>query len=599
MMMRFVRVSTLLALGLLTSASVLPVAAAAQMPATPPAYQAAQSADANIKALYEAEWAWRQAEFDRTGPGRGASGAKLPSVTPETYARRLAYWDRALAEYSQIPLDKLSHEERINAEVWFASVSAQADNIRFRTYEAPFNSDTFFWTLNARQGFRTVEEYSNYLARLRDIPRYFGEQTVNMKAGVKRGYTVPYVSTIGRDKTMEPYTRADETNPLYDAFRDMPEAIPAVEQARLKAEAMTVIRSVAVPEYSKLLTFFRTEYQPRARRDFAAWSLPDGKAFYQSRIREFVTLDMTPEEIHQLGLKEVARIRADMEKTMRGSGFTGTFPEFLVFMRTDPQFYAKTPRELLSYSAYVSKKADGKLKDFFAVLPRYRHAILPVPDAVAPIYTSGRGGLDSCLMNTYDLPSRPLYNLPALTLHECTPGHSYQAAAALEAPPRPDFRRSTGFSGYGEGWGLYTEWLGTKMGIYETPYEEFGRQTFEMWRAGRLVIDTGLHTQGWSRQQAIDYLKTNTALAQLDIENEVDRYIAWPGQALAYKIGELKMREMRALAEKELGADFDQRTFHDTILNMGSVPLTTFEREMRAYIAAEKARVVAKTASGK
>ncbi|MBP2159332.1 MULTISPECIES: DUF885 family protein [Asticcacaulis] len=592
-MTRAVRVSVLL--GLVCSVSILPVMASAQtVPVSPPAVQAGVSADANLKALYEAEWAWRQAEFGRSIPGRGADGPTLPSVTPETYARRLAYWDKALKMLDQIPVDQLSHDERINAEVFRASLTTQANNIRFKTYEAPFNSDSFFWTFNPRTPYRTAEEYRNYLGRLRDIRRYFAEQTVNMKAGLKRGYTVPYVSTVGRDKTMEPYTKADETNPFYDAFAQMPETIPADEAAALKAEARTVIRDVVAPEYTRLLTFFRTEYQPRARRDFAAWSLPNGKAFYKARIQEFVTLDMTPEEIHQLGLKEVTRIRADMEKTMRDSGFKGTFAEFLVFMRTDPQFYAKTPRELLSYSAYVSKKADGKLKDFFAVLPRYRHAILPVPDAVAPIYTSGRGGLDSCLMNTYALESRPLYNLPALTLHECTPGHSYQAAAALEAPPRPEFRRYTGFSGYGEGWGLYTEWLGTKMGIYETPYEEFGRQTFEMWRAARLAIDTGLHTQGWTRQQAIDYLKDNTALAQLDIENEVDRYIAWPGQALAYKIGELKMREMRSLAEKELGADFDQRTFHDTILNMGSVPLTTFEREMRGYVDAEKTRVAKK-----
>lgn len=597
--MGYMRVPALLSLGLLCGISLLPVAAAAQTsPASPPALEAGKSADDNLKALYDAEWTWRQETFGRGGPGRGVMGAKLPSVTPETYARRLAYWDKVLASLDQIKVEDLSHDERINYDVFRASVDAQATNIRYRTYEAPFNSDTFFWTLNARQGFRTAEEYRNYISRLRDVPRYFAEQTVNMKAGLKRGYTVPYVSTIGRDRTMEPYIRPDESNPLYDAFRDMPETIPAAEQAQLKREALSVIRETAVPAYSRLLTFFRTEYQPKARRDFAAWSLPDGKAFYQSRIREYVTLDLTPEEIHQTGLKEVARIRADMDKTMKAAGFTGTFPEFLVFMRTDPQFYAKTPRELLSYSAYVSKKADGKLKDFFAVLPRYRHAILPVPDAVAPIYTSGRGGLDSCLMNTYDLPSRPLYNLAALTLHECTPGHSYQAAAALEAPPRPEFRRNTYFSGYGEGWGLYTEWLGTKMGIYETPYEEFGRETFEMWRAARLVIDTGLHTQGWTRQQAIDYLKENTALAQLDIENEVDRYIAWPGQALAYKIGELKMREMRALAEKELGSDFDQRTFHDAILNMGGVPLYTFEREMRAYIASEKAHIAAKS-SGK
>jgi uncharacterized protein (DUF885 family) len=226
----------------------------------------------------------------------------------------------------------------------------------------------------------------------------------------------------------------------------------------------------------------------------------------------------------------------------------------------------------------------------FGTLPRYRFTIKPVPDAIAPIYTSGRGGLSACLMNTYDLKSRPLYNLTALTLHECAPGHSHQAAVALEAPDRPPFRREAYFSGYGEGWGLYTEWLGSKIGMYETPYDEFGRQTFEMWRAARLVIDTGIHSQGWTRQQAIDYLSQHTALAELDIKNEVDRYISWPGQALAYKLGELKIRELRARAETELGPKFDQRPFHDTLLAMGSVPLPVMESEMLAWIDAQKAK---------
>ncbi|MPT48200.1 MAG: DUF885 family protein [Sphingobium sp.] len=560
--------------------------------ATPPAAQAGQTADQRLKALYDAEWIWRQAEYGRGG--EDGAGRSLPSVTPQTYAKRLAYWETVLKELDKLPLTQLSHEEKINYDVFRTFIEAEVNQIRFKTYETPFNSDSFFWTgMNPRTPFRTAAEYRDYISLMRDIPRYFDENTVNMKAGLKRGWTVPYVSTIGREKTMEPYTKADMSNPFYEAFAQMPDSVPADQQAALKAEAQAVIRDVVAPAYTKLHSFFTKEYQPKANRNIAAYSLPDGKAFYKARMKEFITLDLTPEEVYETGLKEVARIRADMEKTMKESGFKGSFPEFLVFMRTDPQFYAKTPRELLSYSSYVAKKADGQLKDFFKVLPRYRHSILPVPDAVAPIYTSGRGGLDSCLMNTYDLPSRPLYNLAALTLHECTPGHSYQAAAALEAPPRPEFRRTTYFSGYGEGWGLYVEWLGTKMGIYETPYEEFGRQTFEMWRAARLVIDTGMHTKGWSRQQAIDYLTENTALAPLDIKNEVDRYIAWPAQALAYKLGELKMREMRGLAEKELGADFDQRTFHDTILNMGGVPLTTFESEMKAYIAAEKVRIAA------
>jgi uncharacterized protein (DUF885 family) len=313
--------------------------------------------------------------------------------------------------------------------------------------------------------------------------------------------------------------------------------------------------------------------------------MPNGPAYYQAMIEKFTTLTLTARQIHDIGLAEVARIRAEMLVTMQRAGFTGTLAEFMTFLRTDPQFYAKTPRELLSYSAYVSKKADLKLSETIGTLPRFRHGILPVPEALAPIYTGGRGGLEACLMNTYNLPARPLYTLSALTLHECTPGHSFQAALAREGPARPPFRNGTSFSGYGEGWGLYTEWLGTIMGIYETPYEDFGRLTYEMWRACRLVIDTGIHQFGWTRQQAIDYLKAHAALSDHEIGTEIDRYIAWPGQALAYKLGELQIRRHRKEAEAKLGAAFDQRLFHDAILALGSVPLPVLEERIAKFIA--------------
>jgi uncharacterized protein (DUF885 family) len=314
----------------------------------------------------------------------------------------------------------------------------------------------------------------------------------------------------------------------------MPATIPAGEQATLRAEATTVIREAIAPAYTRLLTFIRTEYLPGTRTTLGASSLPDGNAFYKAMIEKFTTLDLNAQQIHDIGLAEVARLEAEMRTVKEKSGFTGTMPEFFNFLRTDPQFYAKTPRELLSYSAYVSKKADWKLAEFIGFLPRFRHGIRAVPDALAPIYTGGRGGLESCLMNTYNLPARPLYTLASLTLHECTPGHSFQAALALEGPERPPFRRAAGFSGYTEGWGLYTEWLGTLMGIYETPYEDFGRLTYEMWRACRLVIDTGIHQFGWSREQATEYLRSRAPLSEHEITTEIERYIAWPAQALAY-----------------------------------------------------------------
>ena len=561
--------------------------AAAQTPAP------ASSADARLRALYTAEWEWRRTELARGdgpeegGPRRdGPAADHFPRVDAPAQQARLAYWTRLLASLDSIPFAELSPEEKVNAAVFRTSIQALANDVRFGTFEAPFNSDTFFWTqFTPRQGFRTAEGYRRYLALLRDVPPYFDAQIANMRAGLARGFTVPRVSVLGRDKTIEPYVKADSANPLYAPFKQIPATIPAAEQAALRAEAAAVIRDLVAPAYAKLLAMIRTEYLPKARTSLAATAMPGGEAYYKAMIEKFTTLDLTARQIHEIGLKEVARISAEMEATMRKTGFKGAMPEFMTFLRTDPQFYAKTPRELLSYSAYVAKKADGKLRETIGFLPRYRHGIVPVPPELAPIYTGGRGGLDACQMNTYNLPARPLYTLAALTLHECTPGHSFQAALALEGPERPPFRRGTSFSSYGEGWGLYTEWLGTIMGIYETPYEEFGRQTYEMWRACRLVIDTGIHQFGWTRQQAIDYLKRYAALSEHEITTEIDRYIAWPGQALAYKLGELQIRRHRREAEEKLGPAFDQRKFHDAILALGSVPLGVLEQRMARFIA--------------
>ena len=554
--------------------------------ASPPAatQRVTNSADAQLRALYTEEWNWRQKEMARGGED-GASD-RFPRVDAASQQARLEYWTRALATLETISFDALSPDEKVNAQIFLASLRALVSDVKFRTYEAPFNSDTFFWTdFTPRQGLATAAAYRAYLGRLRDVPRYFDEQIVNMRAGLARGYSVPRVSVVGRDKTIEPYVKGDSTNPLYAAFTQMPPSIPAADQEAMRAEAATVIREVVAPAYARLLTMMREEYLPRARTTLAATALPDGQAFYQAQIEKHTTLSLAPQQIHDIGLREVARIQAEMEATKDKANFKGTMAEFFRFLRTDPQFYAKTPRELLSYSAYVVKKADGKLAETIGFLPRRRHAIRPVPDALAPIYTGGRGGLDGCLMNTYNLPARPLYTLAALTLHECTPGHSFQAALALEGPERPPFRTATSFSGYGEGWGLYTEWLGTVMGIYETPYEDFGRLTYEMWRACRLVIDTGIHQFGWTREQALGYLRDRAALAEHEITTEIDRYIAWPGQALAYKLGELQIRRHRREAEEKLGPKFDQRHFHDAILAIGSVPLPVLERRMAQFIA--------------
>ena len=545
------------------------------------------SADARLRALYTEEWNWRQSEMAR-GPG---AGDRFPRVDAASQETRLAYWTRTLATLDTIPFDQLSSEEKINAQIFRTSLRALVSDIHYRTYEAPFNSDTFFWTdFTPRQGFANAAAYRSYLARLRDVPRYFDEQIANMRAGLARGYSVPRVAVLGRDKTIEPYVKADSTNPLYAPFADMPASLPPAERDALRAEAAAVMRDTIVPAYSKLLAMMREEYLKKARTTLAAAAMPDGEAFYQAQIEKHTTLTLTPQQIHDIGLREVARIDAEMVAVKDKAKFKGTMAEFFKFLRTDPQFYAKTPRELLSYSAYVAKKADDKLSTTFGLLPRRRHGIRPVPDVLAPIYTGGRGGLEACLMNTYNLPARPLYTIAPLTLHECTPGHSFQAALAQEGPPRPAFRNGTSFSGYGEGWGLYMEWLGTEMGIYETPYEDFGRLTYEMWRACRLVIDTGIHQFGWTRERAVSYLRDHAALADHEINTEIDRYIAWPGQALAYKLGELQIRRHRREAEEKLGAKFDQRRFHDAILAIGSVPLPVLEARMTQFIADESAR---------
>ena len=546
------------------------------------------SADARLRALYTEEWNWRRQEMARSSDQPGEEGAadRLPRVNPAAQQVRLAYWRRALTTLDSIPFDELSPEEKVNAQIFRASIRTLSNDITFRTYEAPFNSDTFFWTdFTPRQGFVSLSAYRAYLGRLRDVPRYFDEQIANMRAGLARGFTVPRVSVVGRDRTIEPYVKGDNANPLYAPFAEMPSSISAADQAEIRAQAETVLGEVVAPAYDRLLTFMRTEYIPNARTTLAATEVADGDAYYQAMIEKFTTLTLTAKQIHEIGLKEVARIEREMEATKQRAKFNGTMAEFFQFLRTDPQFYARTPRELLSYSAYVSKKADLKLGETIGFLPRRRHGIRPVPDSIAPIFTGGRGGLDACLMNTYNLPARPLYTLAALTLHECTPGHSFQAALALEGPERPAFRRGTSSSAYGEGWGLYTEWLGTVMGIYETPYEDFGRLTYEMWRACRLVIDTGIHAFGWSREEATDYLRTRAALSDHEITTEVERYIAWPGQALAYKLGELQIRRHRREAEEKLDSRFDQRHFHDAILAIGSVPLPVLEQRMTQFIA--------------
>ena len=566
-------------------------------PAQAPTAEGATPADARLRQLYDGYWQWQVEEQGRVPDGEGGytSGDRLPRVDPASQLRRLERARQTLAQLDAIPVDRLSQTEQVNAAVFRTILDEAITDGRFREWEMPFNSDSSFWTyLDERRALRSADDYRRYIARMRDIPRYFDEQFENMRAGLARGFSVPRLTIEGREHSIASFvTDEAEANAFYAAFRDMPATIPAAEQESVRAQARTAIRDSVIPAYARLLDFYRDEYLPRTRTTVSAQALPDGDAYYRAQIRKFATIDISPEEAHRIGLAEVARIDAEMRRTMRESGFTGTFEQFLHFLRTDPQFYAETPEELLMVSAYVAKRVDGAIGDTIGFLPRRRFTIIPVPEALAPFYTAGRGGLESCQMNTYNLPSRPLYQIPALTLHECAPGHSFQAALAEERDQVPDFRRYTYFSGFGEGWGLYTEWLGIEMGIYRTPYENFGRLSYEMWRAARLVIDTGLHLHGWSREQAIDYLAGHTALSRHEVETEVDRYISWPGQALAYKLGEMTIRRLRGEAEAALGPAFDRRRFHDAILALGSVPLPVLEARIARFIAEERERPAA------
>jgi uncharacterized protein (DUF885 family) len=422
---------------------------------------------------------------------------------------------------------------------------------------------------------------------------------VLMREGLELGITQPRVILEGRDGPIKAQlVESADQSPFFTPFQSIPESIAGGGKAELLATADKVIAGEVIPAYQRLYDFFQEEYIPGARESLGASELPNGDRFYQSQIQLYVTLDMTPDEIHQIGLQQVARIRGEMQAIIDELGFEGDFAAFLQFLRTDPQFYAKTPKELLAFASYYAKKIDGRLPMLFGHLPRQPYGVGPVPDDIAPFYTSGRAvgaPLDAhrgayYWVNTYDLPSRPLYAIPALTLHEGAPGHSTQISLSKELEDQPPFRRYDYISAFGEGWGLYSEKLGLEMDIYETPYEHFGRLTYEMWRACRLVIDTGIHSKHWTRQQALDFLASNTALSMHEVTTEVDRYISWPAQALSYKLGEYTILQLRASAEQDLGDAFDVRAFHDFILSLGSVPLDVLSEETHLWIADQQSK---------
>jgi len=546
------------------------------------------AADERLRSIYTREWQWRMEQLADSEDSTRPIADHLPKVDPASEEMRRKYWEDVERQVNDIGRASLSPPEQFNFDVYRAQLTVLIANQRFRDFEMPANSDTTFWTdlgYTARRPFRTLTDYEHWLGQMHDVPRYFHEQMDEMRAGMRRGFTPPRVTLEGRDHSITAVTEATpEASLFYTPFKDMPGITPA-RQTSLRAEAVRTIREVVQPAYVELLKFMRAEYVPGTRTTLAAADLPDGRNYYRAKIREFTTLDLDPDEIHKLGVAEVERLHNEMLAAMQETGFKGDFVAFLKFLRTDPRFYVRTPEELLERAAWIAKRFDGKASLFFGYLPRARFAIRQVPEDLAPFYTAGRGGPGVYLLNTYDLPSRPLYNLTALTLHESAPGHAFQIPIAAEHKDQPSFRQHTYISAYGEGWALYCERLGVEMGMYDSAYDRFGMLGYQIWRAARLVVDTGVHAQGWTRAQAIDYLRQYTALPDHEIQTEVDRYIAWPAQALSYYLGERAILEARGRAEHALGERFNVRAFHDAVLELGSVPLPVLQARVDRFIA--------------
>jgi uncharacterized protein (DUF885 family) len=564
--------------------------------------QEARETSEELNHLLDEAWAFRLKEdpLAATAVGVHEYDDRLPSVTPEDLRRRDDANRDFLRRLLVIDRAKLGSGDRISFEMLERQLRDEIDDYALKGYLIPLTAEWGFHLAFARLPFEvpleTAQDYENYIARLRAFPAYVDQYIGLLHEGIETGMTLPQVVLEGYEDTIGAHIVEDPTESVfYTPFVNFPVGVPEEDHAPLRERGSATIKERVVPGYRNFFAFMVEEYIPRARKTIGASELPDGRRYYDHLIRHFTTLDITAEEIHRLGLAEVERIRREMMDVIEGLGFEGGFAEFLEFLRTDPRFYARTPESLLQQAAYIAKKADSKLPSLFKTLPRLPYGVEPVPDDLAPKYTGGRyipAPIGSTRpgyywVNTYALGSRPLYVLTSLTLHEAVPGHHLQIALTQELEDLPAFRRAAYIDAFGEGWGLYAEWLGLEAGMYQDPYSNFGRLTYEMWRACRLVLDTGVHAFGWKRQQAMDYMASNTALSFHEVRTEIDRYISWPGQALAYKMGELKIKELRQRAEKTLGERFDVREFHDAVLANGTVPLDVLERQVDDYIDAK------------
>lgn len=540
---------------------------------------------------------WAQAEkeqiFFRTDPDAYRPNGKLAEVSAEARERRRLYNEEVLDKLGDIDERKLTGQDRVSYKLFRYERLTERDSYRYYDHRFPITSlfgyHIYFAAAPANMTFDSADDYERYLVSLADFPRYNREHIALLQEGIDTGYTHYCGSIDGYEITMASLVVDDPTeSPLYAPFTKLPATLTEAQRERFVREGRALVESAIVPSFRELYLFFTQQYLPNCRETVGITSLDGGNDYYAYLLRYFTTTDMTPREIHELGLAEARRIRGEMEAIIEQVGFDGDFRAFLDFLRTDPQFYADNGQQLLEKVAFIAKKMDGMMPRLFATLPRNTYEIRGVQGRGA-YYVMGEpevGTPGTYFINISNLQAQPLYNLEALTLHEAVPGHHHQTALALELD-LPEFRKTVYHAAFGEGWGLYSERLGKEAGFYVDPYSDFGRLTYEMWRANRLVVDTGLHAFGWSRQEAIDYMLASSALSVDEVTAEVDRYITWPGQATSYKIGELRIRALRERAESALGPRFDLRAFHDIVVGNGSVAIAIMEELVQEWIEAQ------------
>jgi uncharacterized protein (DUF885 family) len=554
-------------------------------------------------AIFAEDWQWFLEQYPEAATllGDNRYNDRLTDLSPEAIERRKAHEREMLDRVQKINRAALTGQDLISYDLFLKDKKLNVEGQRWPTEFMPINQmegvQLTFPQLAASTPFRRAKDYESYLARLAAFPRQLDQMIWLMRRGIETGWVQPAVPMRTVPAQIEGQIVADPAkSPLYKPFEEMAKGVSEADRARLAEAARRRIADEVMPALKKLHAFVKETYLPAARKEIAAARFPDGEAYYQYSARRQTTTELTPKEIHEIGKREVARIRKEMEAIIQKVGFKGTFQEFLTFLRTDPRFYYTKPEELVTAYRDIAKRLDLQLPKLFAELPRTPYGVREIPDYEAPAQTTAyyqAGAADGSRagvywVNTYKLETRPKYEMEALSIHEAVPGHHLQISRAQELKDLPDFRRNAGYTAYVEGWALYTESLGADMGFYTDPYLKFGQLTYEMWRAVRLVVDTGMHSFGMTRQQAIVLMKDNTAKTENDIVVEIDRYIVWPGQALAYKLGELKIKELRARAERELGAGFDLRRFHNAVLDDGPLPLDVLEKRIVEWIADEK-----------